>query len=559
MFAGSGDTHNVSAMAENRRTRTVPGNFLKNCLLLLCLFAPSAWMIATIPPLWRDADAYVQVTQNPLVATFWGHAPAYCYIAKVPLFAGEQFERLRGLAPADRGTEPSQPAVTDSGIWLLVILQHLGLGVAGFYFIKAISDLFWVRLVVALTWASNALFYTFAHCVGSETLGMILIVVLVVTALPLIQSCGEPGWRDWYLFAVVQVLCFLSRELNLGLIALLPAAFLFSWAQNRFAALRATLESSRLRLRQFARQDLRHAVIALAVGIACVAVGHSMTQGFARKTRFHPHSRIGFTFLWRLRFLGDLSPESRSALLRKVSARAPSNTVRDLIALLEQMHLERADRLDPPAFMQRAIKPFGGTLHWEELDRALNRMAFAFLWPPSPELLDAARRDFVAALKLPSTVISEHLFAATSYYFQHKDEMPACANLVTYRGDANADKVGQLPFQHRYFHLWQGFNYLHALAIWFIALLVFVITARRKRMNPRGSAVSRAARDDTAITAFGIALMAVGLLLFAASCLLHDYEPRFGLSMWQLLLLSLFLFVGRTVDLLAHQEPRPPL
>jgi hypothetical protein len=32
--------------------RTSPFGFLKNCALLFLLAAPSAWMIATIPPLW---------------------------------------------------------------------------------------------------------------------------------------------------------------------------------------------------------------------------------------------------------------------------------------------------------------------------------------------------------------------------------------------------------------------------------------------------------------------------------------------------------------------------
>jgi hypothetical protein len=42
----------------------------------------------------------------------------------------------------------------------------------------------------------------------------------------------------------------------------------------------------------------------------------------------------------------------------------------------------------------------------------------------------------------------------------------------------------------------------------------------------------------------------VGLFQFAVACVFHDYEPRFGIPMWELLLLSLFLLLGNLLDLL---------
>jgi hypothetical protein len=167
-------------------------------------------------------------------------------------------------------------------------------------------------------------------------------------------------------------------------------------------------------------------------------------------------------------------------------------------------------------------------------------MAFAFLLPPTSEYLHAAKADFVAALNMPVTEISNFLFESTAYYFQHTDEMPGCAELVTFRG-ASADQIRQIPSQHRYFRLWRGLTFNTALVIWFVSLIIFVFVARPKETN---------ARD---IVAFGIALTTIGLLMVACTCLVGEFIPRYGLPMWQLLLLSLYLFIGRTADLLANR------
>lgn len=495
-------------------------------------------MITTIPPLWRDADAYVQLTENPVLVTFWGHAPAYSYAAKPLLFAGEQWERWNGNV-APRRPQSSQPALTNTGIWLVIMGQHLGLAAASLCFIRSISQFFWVRLALALAWASNALFYTYAHCLGSETLGLISITILATLGLRVIQCRREPAWTVWYAFAVVLGLCILSRDLNLGLISLLPAALLVAWAANWVSAIRAAGNWNRIWLRRRGARYLRQAVVAIAIGLACVTVANSLKKNLARKTRMQPHSRIGFTFLWRLNFLDNLSPEARGVLLQKVAARTQSADARRVIALIEQMQAEKADMSSVP-FMQRAILLFDGP-RWLELDRALNEVAFAFLLPPTPEHLQATKHDLAYALKMAPTEITSYLFATTAFYFDHKDDMPQSAKLVTFLG-ATAEQIRAIPSQHLYFRLWQGLTYSKVFAIWLVVFVVFVIQARRRRS------------DLTALAAFGIALTAVGLLICGAACVLHELEPRFALTLWQLLLLSLFLFLGKAVDLFASRD-----
>lgn len=499
-------------VSPSRQVRAFLSGFPKNCILLLVLFAPSLWMITNIPPLWRDSDAHIQLTIDPLVSTFWGHAPAYSYVARIPIFLGEQWERWRGLTVSSAA--PGLFPLTDTGVGLLIVSQHLALGAAAFYLIAGISQFFWIRLVLAAVWASNALFYTFAHCVGSESLSLILVVLLVAKGWRLIRRRSEPPWIDWYIFAVLLCLCLLTRHANIFLIFLLPAALLCS-------------------------RNLRQACIALAVGLACLVVANSLPQQLARKTKLHPHSRIGFTFYWRLEFLRTMAPPARIALLQKVAARTDSAETRQLLTLLGEMHQEGVD-VSVDHFMRRAARllyPFEAVVPWEKLDLALNQMAFTFLLPPTPEHLDVARSEFADALKMPETEIIDYLFGTTAYFFNHREEMPACAGLVTYR-NTTADTIRDTPSRHSYFHLWQGVTYNGAFLIWLGTLLVFIVGTRRSRVSA------------AATPAFGITLVVIGLFMAASACLVGAFLPRYGFPMWQLLLLSLFIFAGTAADLL---------
>lgn len=530
-------------MSQSTRASAPAFKFLKNCALLLCLFAPSVWMIATIPPLWRDSDAYLQLTHHPLVTTFWGHGPAYCYLAKIPLFFGEQLERWQGIAgaPPESGLTP----LTDTGVWLLIMAQHLALGGAAFYFIRSISNSFWIRLALTLIWASNALFYTFAHCTGSETLSLILMVFLVAKGLGLIRSLHEPPWMDWYLFAIALCLSLLSRHVNVLLILLLPAAFVLSWAQNWIARVFAAGEKQRRWRRALGSRQLRQAVIAIAIGVAALAVANSLPHHLARKTKLHPHSRVGHTFMWRLQFLKTLPPPERAALLQTVSARTRSPETRRLLVLLGQMHEEGADVLGRSFILRAAtlLYPGEASVPWEQLDIALNQMAYAFLLPPTPEHWHVVRIDFAAALKMPMTEIPNRLFDTTSYFFDHTDEMPACAKLVTFR-DTDAATINRIPSERAYFHLWQKLNYKKAVVIWFGALVLFIVIAQWKKVHAG------------AVAAFGTPLVLIGLVMTASACLLTGFLPRYAMPMWLLLLLSLYIFTGAAADLVASGKEK---
>jgi hypothetical protein len=84
------------------------------------------------------------------------------------------------------------PILTDSGVFALLISQHVALCCSTFYLITLTSRVFWVRLMLAIAWAVNPLFYAFAHSVGSEALSMILLLLK--------NSAFYSTARHWHFF-----------------------------------------------------------------------------------------------------------------------------------------------------------------------------------------------------------------------------------------------------------------------------------------------------------------------------------------------------------------------
>ena len=132
--------------------------FFASFVLFGVLLAPSIWMLSVIPPLWRDIDAYVQVTQPPGPGTILQYGPLYCFIARIPLYLGHAIDCVRAGAPFPTPAFFIHPIQTDSGVFVLLLSQHLALCSAAFYLIAMASRLLWVRLILAVAWVANPLF-----------------------------------------------------------------------------------------------------------------------------------------------------------------------------------------------------------------------------------------------------------------------------------------------------------------------------------------------------------------------------------------------------------------
>ncbi len=504
------------------------------------LLAPSIWLFVHIPPLWRDSDSYFQVTGSAAKATYWGHGPLYCFIARVPLWIGERWEGLsRGdidafLRPALRSH------LTDTGVLLLILLQHTAHAAAAWLFIVTVSSFGWVRLALGVLWTAATAFYTYAQCVGSETLSMICILLFVTVGLRIMRRERAPR-RDWIWFAATLWACLLARYVNIWLILVLPLTFGFLAIQARYGSgLNGPAGRSRSHLRS--TWNFRRASLVLALGLFCFAAADLSTRTICRIAGLQFHSRIGHTFLWRLQFLKDLSRAERDQLLDRVQAHARSPEAARLVPVLRDT-FDRGDAISAQVFenQARTVLFAPTTKHrGERADEALNALALSFLLPPNPEHLGEARADFHRARLMTLGDIAQFLFATTAFYWDHQDWMVQCAGLVTFRGTSPA-AILALPSQHRYFRLGTTFTYNRCLMLWLVALLALVLLPRR-----RGRGAKR-------LIFYAISLTFTGLAMTASTCVLGELLPRYTLPMWELLWISLFLIVGTFLDVVCDR------
>ena len=507
-------------------------------ILFAVLLTPSIWMLSVIPPLWRDIDAYAQVTLPPGPGTILQYGPLYCFLARIPLYIGYVIDCLARGAPLPAPAFFIHPTLTDSGVFALLLSQHISLCFGTFYLIAVTTRLFWVRLILAVAWALNPLFYTFAHCVGTETLSMILVLLIGATGLRIVRYSHQVPGREWVLFGVLLWLCILTRHINAILAGVLPLSFfcLSTYRLINVGFARSQLLRRWQRLR--ARQALQKAALAVAVGIGCIVLANVSLRGLCYAVNTSYRSTAGPAFLGRLKFLARLPVEERNQLLDKASENTNAPDVKKLISLLRDSFRDENPNWDAIAFKNNAqaflFSPQTSISEKQFYD-VLNRTARAFLYPPDKMFVSAIAADLGASQRITIPGVVSFLFVSTRFYFSHAAKMPQYASLVTFR-DSNAAQVFAIFKNHSYFHHPKDLSYRALLFLWLINLALFAGIARMRQQQVAG------------IASYAAALTMVGLFMMLVNCVLAVFQPRYTLPMWELTIVSMSILFGGMMD-----------
>jgi len=495
---------------------------------LLCLALPSIWLLMTVPPLWRDSDAYYQLTAPPGPSTILLHGPLYCALARLPLWLG--YLATGGGTTISFGDFMLHPRLTDAGIDTLLWTQHVGLWIALFYLVAAVSTSLIVRTGLAIICASQPVFYAYAHCVGSETLSMILIVFLVGIGLRIAVSYPKVEARHWLTAGAILFCCVLTRHINSVLAALLPLAIVMI-ALDRWLkpGIQGGKNVANVRF-EFA-QHARPLMMSIAVGLAALLLANGCARILAREARIQWRSRVGFTFLWRLNFLRSLPPTDRHHLIERIAVRTNMPESQRLFSFLEAWD-DQHQCWEPGDFAKSArvaLRSPGIKSAGERFDRSLNDLSAAFLRPPPGPLISAAWHDFEISTGLTEGAIARYLFATTEFVNDHREVMPQSTALTTFRRPPETF----LRFRTAtYFRLWDFLSFRGWLLAWLAIAGTGVFVLRHN--NPRRGA----------IIMYASTVFVLGVVMTFLTCFFAQILPRFALPMMELVLLSLVILLG---------------
>jgi hypothetical protein len=494
----------------------------------LLLAIPSLWLMLSVPPLWRGVDAYNQTVRPPGMVTILLHAPLYCTLSRVPLWLGYLISRA---GPAESlGHFINHSQLTDAGVYTLLALQHAALWCGAVYLIYAIARTLLLRLFLAVLFASQPLFYGFAHCVGSEALSMIVILLLAASGVRLMLRYPDTGARDWVIFTVLLAAASLTRHINCVLAVVLPITMTVIMIERGLRLLVADRKAIPAANFQFSKV-WKIWLISIATGLIGLFCATSVTHLLCWRARTPWRSTFGYTFLWRLNFLKTMEPPARRTLLDLVASKSRLPESHQLLELLGNW-IDRNKYWEPGAFIQEAHSDVSDSemkYHGEKFDRALNEIASGFLYPPAPPLRSAALSDFTNATGFTEGDIVQFLFVNTDYFFSHRDKMPQCSGLKTFREPrerlTEARKLS-------YFQWWNLFSF-RAWGIFTLIVLLSALVVDYKRGG-----------QNMPVILLAVSLCIVGMVMLLLNCFFAQLQPRYVLPMMEFLLLSLMILLG---------------
>jgi hypothetical protein len=534
-----------------RTVSAIPGKEMSRvflpALLFVLLAVPSLYLFCLVPPLWRDSDGFYQVATKFEFLTVLHWPPLYCFCARLPFLLAAVLDG----ALFRNGFSFNWPRITDLGIYLLLVCQHLFLVGTLLSVCLMLAKNWLVRFLIGAIFVSCAPIYVFAHCVGSEA---IMAPLLMLGATFGLKYLCSPSRRWLILLFIFIGLNVLDRHANSVIAGLLPLSILLllgltaigpAFCRSGSACASLPPLSSVPKLWRTGWRDrpaypsvnLRSLLISLVVGIAAILTANAVILAVCRLDKIPYRSRAGYAFVWRLDFIKDLPLERQTAVISRAETDLQDSAI---TAALEQLkEMSARGEFNPDAVCNALDQTLGeqgyqGQQRHVLLDQKLNRFFAYFLLHDPMDLFQAVARDVCTSMTFTPSLLSKDPFLCTDWLVKHLSEprFQPIQGLKTLSAYSEPTKKYASSF---YYRSWAFLPFFFITGGVLLASVVCILTAKSWR--------------DMVLAAYAIASTATGMVCAVVSFIVVALLPR-------LMLPTLILLWFAAVVLLLRLDPR---
>jgi hypothetical protein len=511
-----------------------PRNLLGQGVLLLILSIPSLYIFLTIPPLWRDEDAFNEIVSTFAPKGIIHYLPGYCLGGRLIVSAGSIVASLLGGHGIPHLSISATP-LTDSGICTLIVVQHLFLILSLFYAVSKLSDHFPIRVLIALVFALTPWVYIYANCIGSEGFSNPLVYLIAACGWSFMRTPELNRSKVLFYFGLL-LAAALTRQINVLLATCLPIALLpLAGKELILCSAAANLAVGQSRFR-YTRRFLIFVVVGLAAIGTSLFVQKTMCWLFSVPFR----STYGETFQYRLSYLQGLPEQERSVILARISRELADPMMTAALQALNRFLNQGEDWDD--TFLYYKIDEILARSGFAEaqnrsrqVDLKLNRIAACVLLSGDPKFLEVVWASFVVSPFFAQTDLAFAPFYLTDW-LQKRLANPKYERL---RGLASFQRA-----EGYYNTAWQRIPYLHLFER--IPMLEMACVTIAFAIAFAGLAIVGVYRDPVTETGilYGAGMIVAALLVSFATCLSTYFQARLYLPLYSLFQMSMLLAIS---------------
>lgn len=481
------------------------------------IVAPSIFVFAAIPILWKDVDAFFQATGPWGVLNGVTYPPLYPFFARVCLWLPH--------ITSSFGQFLADPVLTQPGAILIVLSQHALLCAGIWSLVRQSTPRIGRQIALALLFAAASYPYVWAQTIGSESLSLALTFFAISSFIRLCLHRGSDAW-NWALLGCWLLVLILTRHAN-SVLLILPLAA---------AAIRALAAPG-----ASWRRGLRLAAAACLVVFVVQSAASICTAVVCRIAGVEPRSRAGYVFQFRLDRVAYASGDFPGFIAR-LKARLPDPA---LHRALDEWQAAVAGKRSQPEMLHASLV---AALEKDDLildihaeaDRRLGAILEATIFPLDPAWLRTVFLDLATAARWTAADVARSPFGATEII---SDLQPAQNNLGV-RDDRHARQWLSLPALSEetaadFASMSATGSYwnLPRLPTWTIAALAGTISLLL-------AAAGWWEKTRLAPGLIALTLCACGLLSWFMTTALTFNSPRFLLPVWTFSLAALCVAAG---------------